>query len=513
MTNESTPPRGPSPVDPAETVPAGTHAGMTEAVPTAVGVSSRQRLRKGDRLELTITTLAFGGQGIGRLDNFVVFVNGAVPGDVAEVAITRVKRSFAEARLERLLTPSPDRRDARCPHFGTCGGCRWQSLDYDVQLQYKEQQVRDSLERLGDLSGFELRPIKGMSDPWRYRNKVEFSMAEAGGQLAVGFHPPGRWDTVLPLTECHLVPAETEAVRATVETWLRDVGAVPWDARALTGFARHLTVREAAVTGEILVSLVTSPGELPQKAELVRRLCSAHPRVVGILHAVNAGTAEIASGVPHTTLWGRSHLYEQLGDLRLKIGIDAFFQTNTHMAEVLYSTAAEAAGLVPTAGTGADTARPVVWDLYSGIGSIALYMARWARAVLGIEIVDSAVADARENAEANGIQTATFLQGDARVVLKEVLEGRRSLPEGLERPDVVVLDPPRGGLAKKVVARVAASGPARIVYVSCNPTTMAPDCALFAGLGYRLVHVTPVDMFPHTPHIEAVGLLERINGA
>ena len=349
-----------------------------------------------------------------------------------------------------------------------------------------------------------------MPDPWRYRNKVEFSIAEVDGRPTVGFHPPGRWDTVLALSECHLVPVQTEAIRSTVESWLRDLGVVPWNARALTGFARHLTVREAAITGEILVSLVTAPGELPDPGGFVRRLRAAHPRVVGILHAVNAGTAEVASGVPHTTLWGRAHLFERLGGLQLKIGIDAFFQTNTRMAEVLYAVAAEAAGLVPDAERDADT-RPVIWDLYSGIGSIALSMAPGARAVLGIEIVESAVADARENARLNGVETATFVQGDARVVLKEVLEGRRSLPEGLGHPDVVVLDPPRGGLAKKVVARVAAAQPTRIVYVSCNPTTMAPDCALFAELGYRLLHVTPVDMFPHTPHIEAVGLLERVD--
>ena len=493
---------------PLETGNGPTSGGVAPQATTGPGVG--RRLRKGERVELVIATLAFGGQGIGRLDNFVVFVDGAVPGDVAEVAVTRVKRSFAEARLERLLTPSPDRRDAACGHFGSCGGCRWQSLEYGVQLRYKEQQVRDSLERLGGLGGFELHPIKGMPDPWRYRNKVEFSIAGVDGEPTVGFHPPGRWDTVLPLSECRLVPMETEAIRSTVESWLRDVGVVPWNARARTGFARHLTVREAAMTGEILVSLVTSPGELPDPGGLVRRLRATHPGVVGILHAVNAGTAEVASRVPHTTLWGRTYLFERLGGLRLKIGIDAFFQTNTRMAEVLYAAAADAAGLAPDAGRNAGT-RPVIWDLYSGIGSIALSMASGARAVLGIEIVESAVADARENARLNGVVTATFLHGDARVVLKEVLEERRELPEGLEHPDVVVLDPPRGGLAKKVVARVATAHPARIVYVSCNPTTMAPDCAHFAELGYRLVRVTPVDMFPHTPHIEAVGLLERVD--
>ena len=455
---------------------------------------------RGETLELSITGLAFGGQGIARLDDFVVFVAGGVPGDLVRATTLRVKKRYAEARLDEIVEPSADRVPAMCRHYGTCGGCRWQSLAYDVQLRYKQQQVVDSLERLGKLTDFSVQPIKAMDDPWRYRNKVEFSIGRTDGDLVVGFHPPGRWDAVLPQTECHLLPRATEGVRATVEEWLRQVGATPWDAREGEGYARQLSVRETHGTGEVLVSLVTAPGPLPRPESLVGLLRERHPTVVGVLHAQNGGGADVANGVPYEVLWGRPHLYELLGDLRLKISIDAFFQTNSHMAPVLYATAAEEAAL---------SGGEVVWDLYSGIGSIALFLAGRSRSVLGIEIVPAAVRDAVENAVENGVTNTMFLEGNARVVLKEVLEGRRALPLEVTRPDVVVVDPPRGGLAHKVIRRVAAAEPAKVVYVSCNPTTLAPDAALFGELGYRLTRVTPVDMFPHTPHIEAVALLER----
>ena len=456
-----------------------------------------ERPRRGSQIELEIDNLAFGGQGVSRLDGFVVFVAGAVPGDRVRAVVTKVKRRYAEARLESILRPSADRIDAGCRHYGSCGGCRWQSLAYPTQLKYKERQVRESLERLGGLTDFEVRPVIGMEDPWRYRNKVEFSIGPGPEGPLVGFHPPGRWDQVLPMTECHLVSQAAEAVRTRVEQWIRKSGRPGWDPRSQTGYFRHLTVREGRRTNELLVSLATAPGELP--LGLPEALLPEFPQLVGILHARNEGQAEVANALPYRTLHGRSFLYEELGGLRFKVSIDAFFQTNTEMAEKLYARAGEEAGL---------TGDEAVWDLYSGIGSIALYLARRARAVLGIEVVAPAVADARDNARLNGIDNVTFLEGNARVVLKEVLEGRASLPPGLEKPDVVVLDPPRGGLAKKVIMRAAAARPARIVYVSCNPATMADNLKDFAEHGYRLVRVTPVDMFPHTPHIEAVGLLE-----
>ncbi|OFW56756.1 MAG: 23S rRNA (uracil-5-)-methyltransferase RumA [Actinobacteria bacterium RBG_16_64_13] len=456
--------------------------------------------RAGDLVELTVDTLAFGGKGIARLGDFVVFVTGAVPGDTVRVRITKNKKRYAEARVEELVAPSPDRLPARCPSFDQCGGCVWQSLDYAVQLEYKARQVGESLEHLGGLRDFALLPIVGMADPWRYRNRADFSVGMTEEGTVVGFRPPGRWDAVLPLSECHLLGQSIENVRGSVEAWLRESGLPGWDPRTGTGYARHLLVRSAQSGAEVLVSLVTVPGELPNASGLVQRLRASHPEVVGIVHAVNGGPAEVSSGLESTALWGRPYLLERIAGITLKISLDAFFQTNTLMAHELCRLVSQDAGL--TAGAGA-----IVWDLYCGVGSIGLSLARHAKAVLGIETVPDAVADAQENARMNKIDNAQFLEGDVARVLREVAEGQRHLPEGLDKPDVIVVDPPRAGLTAKAVSRIGEVRAPRIVYVSCNPSTLAPNVAQFAGYGYRLEHVTPVDMFPHTPHVEAVALL------
>jgi 23S rRNA (uracil1939-C5)-methyltransferase len=497
---------------------------------------------KGDILDLPVDTLAFGGKGVARIDDFVVFVGGAVPGDMARVSITKTKNRYAEARLLELIEPSPDRVAARCPSFGTCGGCAWQDLDYGVQLDYKARQVRESLEHLGGLKGFHLLPALGMADPWRYRNRVDFAVGMGGSGAVVGFRPPGRWDSVLPLTECHLLGPVTESVRSTVETWLREKSIPGWDPRTNSGLARHLLVRSAQRQQEVLVSLVTGSSGLPDAQGLVDRLRVSHPQVVGVVHAVNEGRAEVSSGLPSATLWGRPFLLEQLAGITLKVSVDAFFQTNTLMAHALFAVVArEVHAPLPgdceadSCAAGASTAdtvvavapavgapsagvseldvsardRPVIWDLYSGVGSIGLSLAERAKAVLGIEAVPAAVGDARENARLNGIENAHFVEGDVRRVLRELAQGARTLREGLGKPDVIVVDPPRAGLSSRVVFRIGELGAPRIVYVSCNPSTMAPNIAELQEHGYRLVRVTPVDMFPHTPHVEAVGLLVR----
>jgi 23S rRNA (uracil1939-C5)-methyltransferase len=474
-------------------------------------------LQRNQTLDLTVTSLAFGGKGVAKIDDFVVFVSGAVPGDVVRARVTKMKKRYAEARVETLVTPSPDRCPARCSTFGACGGCVWQSLDYNVQSGYKTEQVRESLEHLGGLTDFELLPAVGMANPWRYRNRADFSVGMSEKGAVVGFRPPGRWDSVLPLWECHLLGLAMEQVRTTVERWLRDNSLPGWDPRTGTGFARHLLVRSAQMGGEVVVSLVTTPEDLPDAAGLVERVCSAHPEVVGIVHAVNGGQAEVSTGLESRTLWGRPYLLERVAGIKLKVSIDAFFQTNTLMAHALYGLVAHEAGVAPGAAAplcpaapgGPAAAGPVIWDLYSGVGSIGLSLARRATAVLGIESVPAAIEDARENARLNGIDNAYFLEGDVAKVLREVADGDRCLPEGLERPDVIVIDPPRAGLAKKAVSRIGEVGAPRIVYVSCNPATMAPNVAQLQDYGYRLLRVTPVDMFPHTPHVEAVGLLVR----
>jgi 23S rRNA (uracil1939-C5)-methyltransferase len=432
---------------------------------------------------------------------------------VVTARITKNKKRYAEARVDKLITPSPDRCPARCNMFGKCGGCIWQDLTYDVQLKYKSSQVRESLEHLGGLKDFELRPILGMESPWRYRNRADFSIGMSDAGAVIGFRPPGSWDRVLPLSECYLLDSGIEAVRATVEGWLRDKGLAGWNPRTGEGFARHLLARSSQGGQELLVSLVTADAELPDPDAFVAHLREAHPQIVGIAHAVNAGSAELSAGLPSTMLWGRSYLLEKLGSLTLKVSLDAFFQTNTAMAERLYGLVVDevdswTAAAASAAGAG-EAARPVIWDLCSGVGSIGLTLASRAAGVLGIESVPDAVDDALENAALNHIENASFLEGDVAKVLRTAADGIFELPQGLERPDIIVIDPPRAGLSNKAMARIGEVGALTIVYVSCNPATLGPNAAKFREYGYQLQHVTPVDMFPHTPHVECVALLTR----
>ncbi len=342
------------------------------------------KLQKNQLVDLNVTNLAFGGAGIAKIGEFVVFVTGAVPGDIVSARITKLKKRYAEARAERILTPSPDRVPHRCPFFGTCGGCVWQGLDYAVQLEYKTRQVRESLEHLGGLRDFEMLPIAGMADPWRYRNRADFSIGTSSEGAVIGFRPPGRWDSVLQISECHLLEPGLEQARTTVEAWLRDEGLPGWEPRRGEGFARHLLARSAQGGSELLLSLVTIPGELPGAARLVDRLRSAHPQLVGLVHAVNGGRAEVSNGLESTTLWGRPYLLEKAAGITLKVSVDAFFQTNPRMTELLYGLVRQEVASAATrplgdaaAGPGGGTASagPVVWDLYSGAGSIGLSLA------------------------------------------------------------------------------------------------------------------------------------------
>ncbi len=474
------------------------------------------RLPKGELVELNVTNLAFGGAGIAKIGEFVIFVTGAVPGDVVKARITKYKKRYAEARAVEIVTPSPDRIQHRCPSFGSCGGCVWQGLDYSVQLDYKTRQVRESLEHLGGLRDFELLPIEGMADQWRYRNRADFSIGRSEAGAIVGFKVPGRWDTVLPISECHLLDPGIERARAIVEAWLRETDLPGWDPRRNEGFARHLLVRCSQNGAELLVSLVTVPGELPGADDLIARLRAELPQLVGFVHSVNGGKAEISAGLEGTTLWGRAYLLEKVAGVTLKVSVNAFFQTNTRQTEVLYGLAArEVTAPVPGApageaqGAAPAASAPVIWDLYSGVGSIGLSLAKHATAVLGIEAIPDAVKDAVENARSNGISNASFFEGDVAKVLRAVAEGALELPAEVARPDVIVVDPPRAGLTDKAIDRIGQIGAPRIVYVSCNPATMGPNIARFQEYGYRLVRVTPVDMFPHTPHVECVGLLLR----
>jgi 23S rRNA (uracil1939-C5)-methyltransferase len=445
------------------------------------------RPRRGDEVELTIDTLAYGGAGVGRADGFVVFVRGAVPGDRVRAVVGKSKRSFAEAVVVELLEPSPDRVEPPVPH----PGAPWQVLPYEYQLAEKQRQVGEALERLG---GFEAPPVDSIVpavETLRYRNKVEYSFGEDDdGRLVLGSHRPGRWDVIDELTVDVLASERVDALRNAVADWCREQGVPPWDRRDQSGVLRNLVIREGRRTGQLQARLVTRKERLP-----VDELAATAPAESFLWTSVE-GAGETTAG-PTEIVKGERKLYEELdvSGSRLRFGIspDAFFQTNTEMAERVYSTAAELAGL---------TGRQRVFDLYCGIGTIAIALALDAREVVGVELVEDAVADAIANAELNGVDNARFYAGDIRTAMRPLME-----EEGTA--DVVVVDPPRAGLSQKVVRRVLEVGAPTIVYVSCNPTTLAPNARQIVDAGYDLVTVRPIDMFPQTPHVESVALLRR----
>ncbi len=452
------------------------------------------RPQKWSEVELDISALAFGGKGVGRLDDFVLFVDRALPGDRVRAQVTKVKKSYGEARLVERLDDGPGRVPAPCPHFGACGGCKWQDLAYEEQLRWKSAQVGDALVRIGHLDGDVLAPILAADRVFAYRNKLELSFTPTPSGPALGFHRAGRWDQVLPIDVCLLTGEPGNAARRVVEEWARGQGLEAWHPRLEAGTLRHLVLRTSDRTGDVLLTLVTSETVLPGEAELVAALRAGVPGLCGLLHATNAGVAESTAGLPSRLVWGRPYLEELLLGMRLRVSAGAFLQTNTSMCERLYEIAIEEAGLTGT---------EVVWDLYCGIGSIALAMAGAARQVIGIEVVEEAVERARENAEGNGIGNVRFEVGDVARTVAPLLE------QGLPRPDVVVLDPPRAGLTPRALRRVLELAPRRVIYVSCNPTTLAGNGAELREGGYRLESVRPVDMFPHTAHVECVARFER----
>jgi 23S rRNA (uracil1939-C5)-methyltransferase len=436
------------------------------------------RPRPREELELEIESLAYGGRGVARRNGYVVFVTGALPGDRVRARVTKSKRNHGEATTGELLRPSPERIPDRCDHGGEpCPGAPWQGLEYEQQLAHKQEQVGDALRRIGHLEGFELASIEPAVERWRYRNKLEYSFGEREGELVLGFHARGRWDEIVDAEDCLLASERNNGKRNEVRAWARDSAVPAFDRRSGAGVLRNLVIREGRRTGQLQSRLVTSEAQIPR------------PPVD--LHTIVSDQSGGTDGP--TGALGEEYLEEELCGLRFRLSHAAFFQTNTEMAERLYAIASEMAGL-----GGSER----VYDLFCGIGTLSLALARKAGEVWGVEIVPEAIADAERNAELNGIGNARFRAGDARTSI-------RPLVEEAGRPDLVVVDPPRAGLSKKIVRRLIECEAPRIVYISCNPNTLAPNAAQLGEAGYRLRRVQPVDMFPQTPHIECVALLER----
>ena len=449
-------------------------------------------MQRGDELELAIDSLAFGGNGVARLDGFVVFVRHALPGDTVRARITKTQRRHAEADLVEVLTPGAVRVKAPCVHFGVCGGCRFQDLAYEAQLEAKAQWVGDSIRRIAGIRDLELEPIVGAVEQFHYRNKMEYSFAPGPDGPRLGLHKAGRWDEVLEIEKCWLTTDLGNSIRNAIQAWAREERLEAFDQAENKGYLRHLVVREGRNTGQALVQLVTHERERFDRERLIEVL-TQFPEVRSIHWSVNDSVAEVTN-LPSLLLWGEEAIEEEIAGQRFRVRPNAFLQTNTAMAERLYQLVLEEAAL-----TGTET----VYDLYCGIGTIGLALAPHALTVWGIEISEESVACAIENAELNAIGNAAFFAGNVGQVLKE-------LQERAGDPDLVVVDPPRAGLAGKALKRLGELAAPRIVYVSCNPTTLAGDVKrLREEYGYELVRARPVDMFPHTPHVECVALLVR----
>lgn len=455
---------------------------------------TRKQLKRGDHFEGTVDTLAFGGQGIVRHDGFVVFVPGVVPGDRIAGRITRRKPHYAEAAVEQLVEPSPGRRAAPCPHFGECGGCKWQMLPYDQQLAVKESHVREALRHIAAQQAVEVSAILPSPTEWHYRNKMEWSFGTgADGTIAMGLHRAGDWRRVVNVRECHIAPEMSGELLEFVRGELNRLAAdKPWlvayNPVNHTGFLRHLVLRSSAATGEFVVALITNRRDFPGAEDLGRAIMERFPKCRGFLWGISTALNDVARMEERRLALGDDWITERLGDLEFRVSAFSFFQTNTRGAEVLYDVVQGMAEL--------DGSHRVL-DAYCGTGTIGIFLARAAREVVGIELNGEAVEDARLNAARNDIRNIVFHAGDMKQVLAD-------LPASALQFDRVVVDPPRGGMDKKALKLLLALRAPVLVYVSCNPATLARDTVALVEAGYRAEAVQPVDMFPHTFHIESV---------
>ncbi len=455
----------------------------------------------------------------------VVFVSNCVPGDIVDLQVTKKKHSFMEARVLRIVQPSPVRCEPRCRHFGVCGGCKWQILPYEEQLKYKQQQIIDNLTRIGKIELPEISPIIGSKHIYGYRNKLEFTCADRRWEITppqpspqgrvyepgIGFHIPGAFDKVLDIQECHLMPDINNRIRNAVRTYAQEHGLTFYNEHTHEGLLRNLIIRNNH-KGELM--LIVSFGEAvshqPSAFSLLEYLHTEFPEIISLLYVENTKFNDTIGDLEVKVYFGEDHIIEEMEGLRFKVGPKSFYQTNTEQAYELYKVAREFAfeevtmhNSYPQRGTiiSQCTIKPLVYDLYTGTGTIANFVAQQARQVIGIEYVPEAIEDAKVNSKINNIENTLFFAGDMKDILNDDFIAQHG------RPDIIITDPPRAGMHEDVVNVILNAEPKRIVYVSCNPATQARDLALLDAK-YKVTRVQPVDMFPHTQHVENVVQLE-----
>ena len=461
--------------------------------------------RKKKELPL-IEGVAAEGKAIARVNDLVVFIPYAAPGDIADIQLTRKKNSYAEGKVITVKEYSPFRVEPKCSHFGVCGGCKWQHLDYSKQIEYKQQQVIDNLTRIGKVQLPEVSPILGSEKQYYYRNKLEFTFSNRSwltkGELdskeefssrdALGFHIPGMFDKVLDIKECHLQDDISNKIRLSIREFAIENGYSFYDLRAQVGDMRGIIVRTSS-TGEIMLIVIFATDDKDKIVNMMQHISSSFPQITSLMYVINQKCNDIISDLPILTWSGKDHIIEQMEDLKFKVGPKSFYQTNSEQAYRLYSVVRDFANL---------SGDEFVYDLYTGTGTIANFVAKKAKKVIGIEYVPDAIEDAKVNSKLNNIENTYFIAGD----MKDILTN--DFVEKNGRPDVIITDPPRAGMHEDVVNVILAAAPEKIVYVSCNPATQARDAAMLES-AYKITKVQPVDMFPHTHHVENVMLFEK----
>ncbi|MDD8018150.1 MAG: 23S rRNA (uracil(1939)-C(5))-methyltransferase RlmD [Bacteroidota bacterium] len=488
-----------------------------------------EKLQYGDIVEVTIELTGFEGKSVARHNGLVIFVEGAVAGDSVKAKILKSKKKYAEAKVVEVITPSQQRITPHCQYFGTCGGCKWQHVEYAAQLQYKHQHVVDAMERIGGLKDVNVLPIIGSGEQYFYRNKLEFSfggtpwltekdkahviLSEAKNlnsetaidssvtsfpqndkPLVLGFHVPQRWDKVLDVHECFLQSEVSNGILNAVREFALAKKIPAYSQETETGYFRNLVVREGKHTGDMMVNVVTFEDSPEIMSMLTKELTASFPEITTVINNVTKKKSQVAVGEYEKVYYGEGIIHDKIGNKLFQISANSFFQTNTKQAEKLYSIAKEFAELKST---------DVVYDLYCGTGSIALYISDVVKQVIGIELIESSILNARMNAQLNTVENCEFICGD----LKDLLTKDVAWKERFAHPDVIIVDPPRSGMHPKAVEELGKMKVPAIVYVSCNPATLARDIQLLTKDGYRAEKIQPVDMFPHTYHIECVAKL------
>ncbi|SCN25942.1 23S rRNA (uracil-C(5))-methyltransferase RlmCD [Clostridium sp. N3C] len=451
-----------------------------------------EEFKKNQELLVDIVAEGYQGEGIAKPQGFPIFIPGALKGEKVKIKIVKLTKNHGFGKLLDIVEPSENRVEPICPLYKRCGGCQLQHMSYQEQLVFKKNRVKDCLERIGKITDVKINDTLGMEEPLRYRNKVQLPVGVEKGEPIIGFYAPRSHD-IINLQQCFIQDETGDEVVQLTRDWMKKFGISAYDENTKTGVVRHVMIRKGFKTGEVMVVLVTNTEKLPHKDEFVKLVIEKIPGVKSIIQNINNKPTNVVLGQQNITLWGSNTITDYIGQFKFEISPLSFFQVNPFQTEVLYNKALEYANL-----SGEET----VFDAYCGTGTISLFLAQKAKKVYGVEIIPEAIENAKKNAKLNNIHNAEFFVGEAEVIIPKLIEDGK-------KAEVVVVDPPRKGCEKSLIEAIAEMRPNRVVYVSCDPATLARDLRIFEDLGYKTEAVQPVDMFPHTAHVETICLMSK----